>query len=127
MLKIVFKNLEKSEIAKEITQERLQAVVDKFPDLDHHRLVATLSMDNSPQQPGPDLFKVKLQIRGKRFKSIILEKSAQSLYLALAEVVDHALECLNRYGDKSRVRRRSLARKLRNLLKTGKSEVDSFV
>jgi ribosome-associated translation inhibitor RaiA len=106
MTKIIFKNLEKSEIAKEAASVRIQGIVEKFPDLVGHRIQVTLSMENSPQQPGPDLFTVKLFIDGKRYRSIVIQKSSANLYTALAEVVDHALERLNRYGDKVRVRRR---------------------
>lgn len=106
MTKIIFKNLEKSEIAREAASVRIQGIVDKFPDLLDHRVQVTLSMENSPQQPGPDLFTVKLFVNGKRYQSIVIEKSSSNLYTALAEVVEHALERLNRYGDKVRVRRR---------------------
>jgi ribosome-associated translation inhibitor RaiA len=69
-------------------------------------------MDNSQFKPGPDLFKVRLVITGNKYGGIILEKSAKSLYTALAEVSNHMLERLNRFGDKQRIKNRSLARKL---------------
>lgn len=70
----------------------------------------TLSMDNSPSQAGPDVFSVKIQCHGGRYSGVILEKSAATLYVALADLVDHLLERLNRYGDKSRVKRIHKAR-----------------
>lgn len=45
-----------------------------------------------------------------KFKN--LEKSDSSLYVALAEVVDHVLEKLNRFGDRLRVKERTKARKI---------------
>lgn len=112
MIRIIFKNLEESELARDAAIERIQATVDRFPDLEGHRMTLTLSMDNSPLKPGPDLFKVKLRIVGKKYNNIFLEKSAISLYIALADVVEHALERLNRFGDKQRVKQRNRERKL---------------
>jgi len=105
MLKIIFKNLEKSELAMEAVKERFEGLEDKFGGLKDHRMSVTLSMDNSPKHPGPDLFTVKLLIQGQKFRSIILEKSAVNLYIALADVAGHALERLNRFGDRTRMKR----------------------
>jgi ribosome-associated translation inhibitor RaiA len=106
MIRVAFKNLEKSEIAKESAINRIATIIERFPDLARHKIHTTLRMENSPLQAGPDMFSVKLFITGQRFKSIVIEKSSSSLYVALAEVVEHALERLNRYGDKARVKRR---------------------
>jgi hypothetical protein len=112
MIRIIFKDLEESALAKEAVHSRLQATMDRFPDLAGHRLTVTLSMDNSQFKPGPDLFKVKLVIVGKKYGGIILEKSAISLYAALADLSNHALERLNRFGDKQRIKNRTHARKI---------------
>lgn len=112
MMRIIFKNFEESEMAKEAVRDRLQATMDRFPDLEGHRILITLSMDNSQFKPGPDLFKVKLVITGKKYGGVVLEKSAMSLYTALADLSEHALERLNRFGDRQRVKSRTLARKV---------------
>ncbi len=112
MMRVIFKNLEKSELAKDLASERISSVVERFPDLKDHRIETTLSMENSPAQAGPDVFTVKLFISGKRYRSVTIQKSGPSLYIALAEVVDRSLELLNRYGDKDRVKRRNAARKV---------------
>lgn len=109
-MRIVFRNLEKSEIAKEAVQERLGDMVEKFPKLENHKITVTLFMDNSPQQPGPDSFGVKVLIQGNTFNTISLCKTSPSLYLALADVREHLLEVLNRYGDKARVVERNKER-----------------
>jgi ribosome-associated translation inhibitor RaiA len=123
MIRIVFKNLEESELAKEATLERMQTTIDRFPDLKNHRITVTLSMDNSPLKPGPDVFKVKMIIVGKKYEQIALEKSAMSLYVALADVVEHALERLNRFGDKKRVKQRNHERRLLHKLHTQEGEM----
>jgi ribosome-associated translation inhibitor RaiA len=107
MIKVVFKNLEKSELAKEAAQQRLEAILEKF-SVDSVRV--TLSMENSPLQAGPDMFTAKLIAKRKGSPPLILEKSASNLYTALSQLSDHLLERLARSRAKGRGRRRKLAR-----------------
>lgn len=111
MIKVVFSNLEKSELAKEAVHERMSTVIEKFPDVDRRGLTVTLSMDNSPVQAGPDLFRVRVQFSSGKYGGIMLEKSASNMYVALASVVDRMHERLNRHAEKNRSLRRSIRRK----------------
>lgn len=110
MIRIVFKNLERSELAKEAVENQLSNMVERFPDLEKSTLHVTLSMDNSPRQAGPDLFRVKIRISGSKYHGLILEKEAPSLYSALRDVHEHLLELLNRRGDKVRTKTRARER-----------------
>ena len=94
MIRIIFKNLEESELAKEAVFDQLQGTLDRFPDLINHKLTFTLSMDNSQFKPGPDLFTVKLIINGKKYGGVILEKSAMNLYSALSDLSEHTLKMM---------------------------------
>lgn len=122
MIRIIFKDLDQSELAKEAVHDRFQATIYRFPDLEGHKLTFTLSMENSQFKPGPDLFKVKLVITGKKYGGVILEKSAMSLYTALADVSAHTLERLNRLGDKQRIKDRNRARRVLQIEKLAKKE-----
>lgn len=112
MIQIKFKNLEKSEMAREAVQERIETLVVKFPDLDDSKIQVTLEMENSPLKAGPDLFKVKLHVARGRYDGITVEKADSSMYVALAEVIDLMLEKLNRFGDRARVIERNKARQI---------------
>lgn len=112
MIQVKFKNLEKSRLAEDVVISRLEPVIEKFPDLETAKMVVTLEMDNSPTKAGVDQFNVKVFIARGRYKDITMTKSNASLYVALAEVVDHMLEKLNRFGDKARVKQRQKARML---------------
>jgi len=112
VIKVTFKNLEKSELAREAALERVESIVEKFEHLKGSRINVTLEMENSPTQAGPDLFRVKVHVNGGRYQGLRIVKSAASLYVALADVVDHMLESLNRFSDKMRVKERSKARKV---------------
>ncbi len=111
MIQVIFKNLERSEMAKRLAEERISELIERFPELKKSRIAVTLSMDNSPNQSGPDFFGVKVRVLGGRLGGVILEKSANSLYVALAEVIERLLERLNRFGDRQRVVSRQIERK----------------
>ena len=111
-VRIHFKDLDVSELAKEVILDRLNDAAARFPELRHHRLTATLSMENSPRHPGPDLFGVKLMVSGRKFGSVILEKKAENLYLAVALLHEALFERLNRCSDKKRVKCRARERKV---------------
>jgi ribosome-associated translation inhibitor RaiA len=112
MIHVKFKNLEKSELAREAVSDRIETLADKFPDLKSSKIQVTLEMENSPIQAGPDLFKVKVYVCNRRYGGTTVEKSSSNLYVALADVVDHMLEILNRTGDRTRVKERRTARKI---------------
>lgn len=114
MIQVIFKNLEKSEMARELATERIESMVDKFPNLNESQIMVTLEMENSPIQAGPDLFKVKVQASRGTYHGIRIVKSASNLYVALAEVVEIMLKRLNEYRDKKRVKERTKARKYFN-------------
>jgi ribosome-associated translation inhibitor RaiA len=107
MYKIVFKNLESSDLLRENVEERFEMLKDKFPDLSNHKCTITLEMKNSPQHAGVDCFAIKVVIDGFKYKDITFEHQAENLYLAIAEFSDKMVEVLNRSGDKIRVKTRS--------------------
>lgn len=112
MITIVFKNLDKSDLTKAVVIARVQETIDRFPDLAGYRITVTLSMQNSPQQAGPDHFTVKIHVREGKYRDVLIEKSAMNVHLALADVNEHLLERLNRMGDRTRVKLRSRRRLL---------------
>ncbi len=119
MMKVIFRNVESSEITRATVEDRLLPIVEKFPYLREHRVRATVSMENSPAHPGRDQFTLKVRISGPRVRSLILEKSDVHLHTALAEVADHLLEALNRAGDRERVVRRRRDRRPTGALDLG--------
>jgi ribosome-associated translation inhibitor RaiA len=119
MIQVKFKNLEKSEMAREAAQDRIEALIVKFPDLSKSKIQVTLEMENSPTQTGPDLFKVKLHVSGARYDGVTVEKEDSNLYVALADVIEHMLENLNRFGDRARVKERTNARQIARKLEQG--------
>lgn len=110
MIQVIFKDLESSDLARQIARARVLSVIDRFPGLSDSRITITLSMQNSPHQAGPDEFTVKAHCHDGPYRGLTLEKSGPTLYLALAEVVDHMLELLTRHRDRVLARRRKKAR-----------------
>lgn len=114
MITIIFKNMQKSVYVTELAEEKLNNVINRFPLLANSNIRLTLSMDNSPFQAGPDSFSAKVVIKGSKYDGVVLEKSSENLSSALADLTEHTLERLNRYGDKKRVKK---IRKNRKTLK----------
>jgi hypothetical protein len=110
-MKIVFKNLEKSEIAKDAVRERISELLEKFPHLKKSSVLVTLEMHNSPLHAGPDSFSISFRASGGKYDGVSLTKYSHSLYVALADLIEHALEILNRCSDKKRVVERNIHRK----------------
>ncbi len=114
-MKIVFKNMTRSEFIEHAIEARVDQMREKFPDLQTSRIHVTVEMDNSPLQPGPDLFKLSLHVENGRYKDVRTSKSSQNIYHALAELHEHLLERFNRFGDRGRVKERRLARRIQKL------------
>ena len=110
MIQVKFRNFDKSDFADETARIRIETLIAKFPDLAKSKISVTLSMENSPLQAGPDLFKVKLFISQGRYNGLKMERSHLSLYIALAELSDDMLEMLNRHGDRDRIKKIKQAR-----------------
>jgi ribosome-associated translation inhibitor RaiA len=123
MINIVFRNLDKSELAREAVIERIGVIVEKFPDLQESRINVNLEMHNSPLQAGPDHFTVKTECASGRYRGIRVEKSAPSLYVALADVAEHLLELLNRHGDRARVKARKIERRFSTQINRGLADL----
>lgn len=115
MIRVQFKGLKQSQFTRDAVVSRVKAIVDRFPGLRNSPIQLTVEMENSPRKAGVDAFKVRLFIRGGRYRGLTLAKTASSLHLALAELVEPLLEALNRFGDRRRVRRRTRARQWKML------------
>lgn len=111
MIQVKFKNLEASDLVRNLASDRIDAVVGKFPSLAQQKITVTLEMENSPTQPGADLFSVKVHFQGRRHKSLTIKKSSIELHAALAEVADHLLEAIHRFEERDRSKRRKAARR----------------
>lgn len=114
MLKVIFKNVEPSQLAKDLVYGKFGLLIEKFPDLNGHKLQIFLSMENSITKSGVDSFVVKVVIVGKKYGGLVLQKDNQNLYRALDDLFDVIADYINRKGDKKRVKSRKLQRKHKN-------------
>jgi ribosome-associated translation inhibitor RaiA len=112
MIKVTFKNLERSDIAENATIERLDDLIEKFPDLFGSKILVTVSMENSTSRSASEKFRIKILCTTGRYKDVVVEKSGPHFYKALADAVDHMLERLNRFGDRTRVENIKAARNI---------------
>ncbi len=112
MINIIFRGMSKSEFAHDLVKERIESVVERFPDLSGCKINLTVRAENLPLRAGPDLFNVRFHCSSGRYTGIIMEKKAISLFVALADLVEGLLERLNRVGDKKRVKSLKMARRI---------------
>jgi ribosome-associated translation inhibitor RaiA len=113
MIRIHFKSMDPSPFVEAVVLERLEHLKGKFPGLQRAKIKINLAMENSPIHPGPDLFTARIQILHGRYSGILVCKSAPNLYAAIADLMDHMLERLNRHGDRKRVKERTMTRRNR--------------
>ena len=126
MIYVHFKNLEKSEFAKEAVFERTGPLLEKFPGLKKDKLNFYLSMENSPVNTRADLFTARIQIKTGQYKGIILEKSSANLYSALADLMESAHERLKRHDERKRVNQRKVQRRKKSKIH-GHSEFEQVL
>jgi len=125
MIKLTFKNLDRSSLAEQIVLERMNLLIEKFPDLEKHSILVTISMDNSSSQAGPDEFGIRVLMKGQKFEGLIVEKKAKTLYLALSDMSEVLLELLNRRIDKLRVRRRAQSRSVKYKAEVSQENIEA--
>lgn len=116
-MKIVFKNLEHSDLVKKFVEDRFESLTEKFPHLRTHKMTVTLEMENSPVKPGRDSFSARVLVEGRKYRGLNFTRSSQNLYAAVADSVDGMLELLNRAGERYRVRSRRQTRKAMEMLR----------
>lgn len=102
MLKVVFKNLQKSDLAEDIVASKLNAVLDKFPEFKASSATAILEMENSRLQADPDNFNIKLILKTRKLGSIVFKRNGSNLYQAASLLTDRLLEVLHRAVEKRR-------------------------
>lgn len=102
-MKIVFKNMEPSTLARQIVEDKLTPVIDKFPKLKFNTLTVTLEMENSPSHAGPDLFTTWVVIKVAGGRNLKLKRSDMNLYRALSLLSDGLMESLSqKHSEKKR-------------------------
>lgn len=110
VIKVVFKNLKKSDLIRQIATDRIEKTIKKFPEFDKLSSSVIVSREHSQEHPGISEFAVKLLMKRKGLKPIVLEKRAETLYQAIALVTDRALEILHRANEKIRLENRHIKR-----------------
>lgn len=111
MVKVIFKNIEKTESIVSIVQEKISHILGKFPELVDATATVSLEMENSPQHVGRDDFRVKLVMSHRGARPIVIEKEGENLYQTTAILADRLLEILHRAVEKRRDSKRSVQRR----------------
>lgn len=73
-MKIVYRNLERSKIIDTVIKDRMIPLFEKFPAMKFSRIVCTIDMDNSPEQGGRDVYRIKVKFKTGQYQGVVLEK-----------------------------------------------------
>jgi ribosome-associated translation inhibitor RaiA len=106
MVRVVFKNLEKSDMIRDIVGSKILHSLEKFPSLAKATATTIVSRDEARNKNGDEHFSVKLILAGNGIKPIIIEKSSNNLYQAVSIAADSAHEILHRASTRIRERTR---------------------
>lgn len=109
-LKVVFHNLDKSDFVESAVADKLERVIEKFPDFSKATATVSVSMENSHEHSGKDFFIIKMTLVGAHKRPLVIQKDGSNPYEALARVSDRLLDVLSRYGGKKRTVKRHSAR-----------------
>lgn len=111
MVKVIFKNLQKSDMVREIVTEKVQHVLSKFPDLKNAAATVFVEMENSLTHPGKDDFRIKLIMASRGNKPVVIQKESDNFYQAASVLADRLFDVLHRYVEKRRDTRRHQQRR----------------
>lgn len=113
MVKVIFKNLNKSEFVLDSVKEKIGRVLEKFPELENASATISIEMENSPIHAGKDDFRVKLIMLSRGLKPIIIQKDSPNVYQAASLLADRLMDLLARHVEKRRDTRRAARRSWR--------------
>jgi ribosome-associated translation inhibitor RaiA len=84
-VRVQFQRLERSELARELAEERVGEVLREFPEHARSVFVVTLSSERSESSFTPDLFRARI-VAEEPGPPVDVESAAPSLYAALSSL-----------------------------------------
>jgi len=99
VIHLEFLNLDRSELAKEAVEESLGPVLKHFPFVISSNIWVSLSMEHSPSNSAPDLFRVNMRLKGGAAQGVVASAEAVSLFVALSEAAQDLARELEKISD----------------------------
>lgn len=97
MLKVVFINIEPSQMARDILDERITPILKRDPSLKRCSVTIMLERENPPSQDVPDLFTLSLRAENNSNETdLIIKKSSENFYNATASLAESLNKLLDR-------------------------------
>lgn len=94
--KVVCAQIEKTEALEKIAQDRIDHVLEKFADAGILSSVVRLQMDHAFLQKGKEHFRVEILLKTRRLKDIVLKKTGENMYEALADAAHKLNQMMSR-------------------------------
>ncbi len=104
----VFRHLDKSDFIKAFAQGHIEKALNRLntPN-DNLNGIVKLEMENSPQQPGKDVYSCEIHVNSKRHGNLIIKKRTSNMYAAISDATDRLTLLLSKIKGKYKARRRS--------------------
>jgi len=90
--RFAYEKMEPSALAVDVVTARLSEIFQRFDVLRGVRALVTLRIDETLDVAKPDLFQIKLRIETGRLAGLLLDQSAPSFYVALANIGERLTE-----------------------------------
>lgn len=106
MVKIQYKNLQRSEFVDNLIVEKMETLSTKHPELDRIRTYIWLEMQNSWSSNRPASFSVRAEVRGPAVGQFHMNKTGETLYEAIAELTSALEDKIAKLHDKKVARKK---------------------
>ncbi len=90
LLKITFKNMESSQLARDFVEERFN------PILENNKITLLFEIEKHLKETSPDLFTVSLTLNGQKYKDRKIKRSSYNFFYAITELADGLNELLRK-------------------------------
>lgn len=87
-IQYIFRHLDQSEFLKKFAQDHIERLLSRYKGTPNINSVIKLEMENSPEQPGKDVFSCEILLSSPQLGKLIVKKRTANMYEAIAEATD---------------------------------------
>lgn len=105
-IQYVFRHLDQSEFIKKFAKEHIERLLARHTNTPNVHGIVKLEMENSPQQPGKDVYKCEILLQSPHHGKMIVKKRTGNMYEAITEATDKLSLVLSKVKGRFKSRRR---------------------
>ena len=109
-LQYVFRHLDQSEFIKNFAQDHIEKILTRYERDPGVNGTVKMEMENSPQQPGKDVYVCEIRLHTPHHGNLIIKKRTGNMYEAIAEACDKLSMAMSKMKGRFKARRRGTIR-----------------